>query len=55
MPEPGDSAPDERPEGENEPVLPDATSDERDEGWSEPGDGRRDADWYRRERPPHHE
>jgi hypothetical protein len=39
---------------DDEPVLPDVTSDERDEGW---GDGRneRDADWYRRERPPHHE
>jgi hypothetical protein len=32
------------------------TSDERDEGWGEhPHDGRRDEQWYRRERPPHHE
>ncbi|HET8583911.1 MAG TPA: hypothetical protein VFL65_11715 [Jatrophihabitans sp.] len=39
---------------DDEPVLPDVTRDERDVGWGdEPGE--RDADWYRRERPPHHE
>jgi hypothetical protein len=43
-----------RRRGEDEPVLPDTTRDERDEGWGdEPG--RRDDEWYRRERPPHHE
>jgi hypothetical protein len=43
-----------RPEPEDEPVLPDVTRDERDVGWGdEPS--RRDDDWYRRERPPHHE
>jgi hypothetical protein len=37
-----------------EPVLPDVTRDERDVGWGdEPSE--RDDDWYRRERPPHHE
>jgi hypothetical protein len=39
---------------EDEPVLPDTTSDEREVGWGdEPGE--RDDEWYRRERPPHHE
>ena len=42
-----------RPE-RDEPVLPDVTRDERDVGWGdEPGE--RSDDWYRRERPPHHE
>lgn len=36
------------------PVLPTVSRDETDVGWGdEPGE--RDADWYRRERPPHHE
>ena len=43
-----------RRDHDDEPVLPDGTSDERGAGWGdEPG--RRDDDWYRRERPPHHE
>jgi hypothetical protein len=55
MSEPGDAEPDESPDSD-EPVPPDVTSDERDEGWGEhPHDGRRDEQWYRRERPPHHE
>jgi hypothetical protein len=39
------------------PVLPDVTEDERAVGWSEDDRDpeRRDDDWYRRERPPHHE
>ena len=39
---------------DDQPVLPNMTRDERDVGW---GDERaeRDEDWYRRERPPHHE
>jgi hypothetical protein len=38
-----------------ESVLPQVSGDERAEGWGEdPRDGRRDADWYRAERPPHH-
>jgi hypothetical protein len=42
------------PEEQDGPVLPEESSDERDVGWGdEPS--RRDADWYRRERPPHHE
>jgi hypothetical protein len=37
-----------------EPVLPDVSRDETDVGWGdEPGE--RSDDWYRRERPPHHE
>jgi hypothetical protein len=41
---------------DDEPVLPDVTEDERDVGWGEDRDrGRRDEEWYRRERPPHHE
>jgi hypothetical protein len=36
------------------PVLPEVSRDETDVGWGdEPAE--RDADWYRRERPPHHE
>ena len=39
---------------DDEPALPDTTRDERDVEWGdEPGE--RDAEWYRRERPPHHE
>jgi hypothetical protein len=42
------------------PVLPDVTDDERDVGWgdesyAERDRERRDEQWYRRERPPHHE
>jgi hypothetical protein len=38
------------------PVLPEVSRDELDEGWGDdPRDGRRDAQWYQRERPPHHE
>lgn len=43
-----------RRHGDDEPVLPDTTRDERNVGWGdEPGE--RDDEWYRRERPPHHE
>ncbi len=38
----------------DEPVLPGVSSDERDVGWGDEAAGR-DEDWYRRERPPHHE
>lgn len=39
---------------DDEPVLPEISRDERDVGWGdEPGE--RDDEWYRRERPPHHE
>jgi hypothetical protein len=40
---------------EEEPVLPAAAGEDRDRGWGEDSDGRRSEDWYRRERPPHHE
>jgi hypothetical protein len=37
-----------------EPVLPTVSRDEVDVGWGdEPA--QRDDEWYRRERPPHHE
>jgi hypothetical protein len=43
-----------RRDDDDEPVLPDTTRDERNVGWGdEPGE--RDDEWYRRERPPHHE
>jgi hypothetical protein len=42
------------PRRDDEPVLPDTTRDERDEGWGDEPGGR-DDEWYRRERPPHHE
>jgi hypothetical protein len=39
-----------------EPVLPEVSGEDRDEGWgADPEVGRRDEQWYRRERPPHHE
>ncbi|MDQ6848483.1 MAG: hypothetical protein M3070_00525 [Actinomycetota bacterium] len=47
---------------DDKPALPEISSDEPDEpdepdvGWGDdPESGRRDEDWYRRERPPHHE
>jgi len=53
-----DSSPPRKPESgarDDEPVLPDVTSDEQDRGWGDDRDGgRRDEEWYRRERPPHH-
>jgi hypothetical protein len=39
---------------DDEPVLPDTTRDERGVGWGDEPGGR-DDEWYRRERPPHHE
>jgi hypothetical protein len=45
-----------RASADDEPVLPVLSSDDGDRGWGEDADdGRRSADWYRRERPPHHE
>jgi len=43
-------------ERDEEAVLPVVPRDERDVGWGDdPESGRRDEDWYRSERPPHHE
>lgn len=36
------------------PVLPEVSRDDTDVGWGD-ADSRRDEEWYRRERPPHHE
>jgi hypothetical protein len=45
-----------QPPRDQEPVLPDRADEDRDEAWGErPGSSHRDDDWYRRERPPHHE
>ena len=45
-----------RTDPDDEPVLPDRPRDERDVGWGDdPHTGRRDAEWYRQQRPPHHE
>jgi hypothetical protein len=38
----------------DEPVLPPVPRDETGEGWGDEPAGR-DDEWYRRERPPHHE
>jgi hypothetical protein len=43
-----------RPRREDDPVLPSTTRDESDVGWGDDA-SERDAEWYRRERPPHHE
>jgi hypothetical protein len=52
-PPPRTRPPARRPRAE-EPVLPDVSRDETDVGWGdEPSE--RDDDWYRRERPPHHD
>lgn len=46
-----------RPQDDERPVLPDVSRDETGEGWGDDRDARdaRDEEWYRRERPPHHE
>ncbi len=44
----------EEPARPEEPVLPTVSGDERDVGWGD-GPAERDDEWYRRERPPHHE
>jgi hypothetical protein len=53
------TAPPPRREDDDAPVLPAITEDEREIGWGDDAgafDGeRRDEEWYRRERPPHHE
>jgi hypothetical protein len=49
-----DRRPSARRGSDDEPVLPETTRDEREPGWGdEPSE--RDDEWYRRERPPHHE
>jgi hypothetical protein len=37
------------------PVLPDVTRDEDEPGWGDHEDLHDRDEWYRRERPPHHE
>jgi hypothetical protein len=42
--------------GDDSPVLPRGSDSERDEAWGDrPRSAERDADWYREQRPPHHE
>jgi len=38
-----------------QPVLPDVTADEEHVDWRERDDDQNRDEWYRRERPPHHE
>jgi len=38
----------------DEPVLPEQPRDETDAAWGD-APGERDEQWYRRERPPHHD
>ncbi len=43
-------------ERDDEPVLPERAREDRDEAWGDdPRSRERDDEWYRRERPPHHE
>jgi hypothetical protein len=42
------------PDDDETPVLPSVTRDEVDEGWGDES-SQRDEEWYRRERPPHHD
>jgi hypothetical protein len=45
-----------RPSSTIVPVLPDTSTDEQSVGWGDdPEEQERDGEWYRRERPPHHE
>jgi hypothetical protein len=40
---------------DDEPVLPRGADEDRDEAWGDrPRSAERDAEWYRRQRPPHH-
>ena len=44
------------PSSADAPILPDTSIDERSIGWGDdPEEHDRDGEWYRRERPPHHE
>jgi len=45
-----------KPSSTDPPALPDTSADERSVGWGDdPEEQERDGEWYRRERPPHHE
>jgi hypothetical protein len=45
-----------RPSSTDTPVLRDTSTGERSVGWDDdPEEQERDGEWYRRERPPHHE
>jgi hypothetical protein len=46
--------PPERPRDDEAPVLPQRSSDE-DDGWGDREERVDRDEWYRRERPPHHE
>jgi hypothetical protein len=37
------------------PALPDVTTDEQESGWGERDEDSERDEWFRRERPPHHE
>lgn len=54
---PGTEQPRKQPSSRDDrPVLPRRAESERDEAWGDrPRSAERDADWYREQRPPHHE
>jgi hypothetical protein len=54
VPNDSDASPQPPAKPDESPVLPETTRDERDVGWGDEPSAR-DAEWYRRERPPHHE
>jgi len=45
----------ERPGEDDVPVLPQRSTDEDDTGWGDRDEPADRDEWYRRERPPHHE
>jgi hypothetical protein len=53
---PVDPGPGESSGREDEPVLPEVADEDRAEVWGDDREAeRRGADWYRQQRPPHHE
>ena len=49
-------APRKRSGRDDDPVLPRVADSERDEAWGDRSrSAERDAEWYREQRPPHHE
>ena len=46
--------PEPRSDEDEAPMLPSRSDDDSDVGWGDEPT-QRDEDWYRRERPPHHE
>jgi len=52
----GQTPPRNRRGRDDDPVLPRVSESERDESWGDRSrSAERDAEWYREQRPPHHE